>query len=459
MEVFMFQFRNLSLAALLCSAPLAHSATVAIIDSGVDINHPDLVKKIWQNNQETVNLKDDDGNGYIDDINGWNFFGNSNQIIDLKYTDLYSPEIEEFFQVQDKFLLGTATEADIEWIKVKAQDADFVKAITLYGTFVHGTHVAGISAKDTPGTRLMTLRLVPVESPLAQMAKDLIAKQRARGEVSGFTKLLLKGTLGLLASAQGAAFEQVGAYIKSGKADVANASLGLGVVQARQIVGPLVKSAGGSESDTALIDELTKYFLDKVLDAQKKLATSSPSTLFVFASGNDGGDNDVFPVSPANAGLDNTMSVGASSDFDGIAFFSNYGKKSVDILAPGVGIVSSVPGNRRLSLTGTSQAAPYIAGVASAIKDANPALTPLQIKRIIMGTADIKPELASKVKSSGIVNRARALAAATSSKSLPLEAAVDAAKDAVADQPSTRRLYNVDRVRPMPLPLPFVATF
>ncbi|RZA13167.1 MAG: hypothetical protein EOP10_30200, partial [Proteobacteria bacterium] len=424
---------------------------------GVDITHPDLAQHVWQNSSEILNSKDDDRNGFVDDINGWNFFANSNEIIDLQYTSLYSDEIDQFFLVQDKFLLGTATEADLAWIQEKAQNPDFVSAITKYGTFVHGTHVAGIAAKGNDGAKVMTIRLVPIENPLLQLKKDIVRAQEGKTRMSGFTKLLIKGGLNLLASAQGAAFGQVGGYANSGVADVANASLGMSVVQARIIITPLVKAAGGSETDTALIDELAKHFLDKAVESQKKLATSAPKTLFVFASGNDGGNNDVFPVSPANAGLDNTMSVGASVDFDSIAPFSNYGRKTVDVLAPGVGIVSSVPGNRYMSLSGTSQAAPYVAGIAAAVKDANPSLTPVQIKKIIISTVDVKPALADKVKSSGIVNRERAIAAAASSTTLALQAAIDAAKASVADQTSVHGFENVDKVVPLPLELPIIA--
>ena len=455
----MFQLRNLSVAAFLCAGSLAQASTVAIIDSGVDIKHPDLAQNIWLNPRETINFKDDDGNGYADDIYGWNFFANNNQIVDLKYTSLFSVEIDEFFLKQDKFLLGTATDEDIAWMKDKAADPAFVSAITKYGTFVHGTHVAGIAAEGNVDAKILTIRLLPVENPLLQLKKDIIRAQEGQTKMSGFTKLLIKGGLGLLASAQGTAFELVGSYAGSSQVDVANASLGMGVAQARLIIAPLVKLAGGLETDTALIDELAKYFLDKAVEAQKKLATAAPETLFIFASGNDGGDNDVFPVSPANAGLNNTMSVGASIDFSAIAPFSNYGRKTVDVLAPGVGIISSVPGNRQMSLSGTSQAAPYVAGIAAALKGANPNLSPLEIKTIIIGTVDVKPELFAKVKSSGIVNRDRAIQAALSTTSTGVATAIAAARKTVSDQDSTRSFHNVEAIRPIELASPIITNF
>src|SRR5690606_10906985 len=114
----------------------------------------------------------------------------------------------------------------------------------------------------------------------------------------------------------------------------------------------------------------------------------APNTLFVLAAGNDGMDNDRFPTAPANVKLDNAITVAATMNNEDLASFSNYGARMVDVAAPGVGILSSVPGNDRLHLSGTSQAAPYVSNVAGRIVDANLALRPAQIRTILMETVD-----------------------------------------------------------------------
>lgn len=436
--MFRLRFARLGLAGILLSAPAAFGSTIAIIDSGTDIDHPDLSDKIWTNPVDfSPDGRDNDGNGFQDDIHGWNFFANNNSLIDLKYSSLFNDEIEKFFQIQDAFLLGKASEEDLAWVKAKTQDQEFVKHLMTYGTFVHGTHVAGIAAKGNPDARILTVRLVPVENPLlgSSMVHDVIKARDAGVAPSVITKTIIKGGLYLLAGAQGTAFGTVGEYVNSVKADVANASLGTSMVQARMIITPIVKLAmGGKEPDAASIDELAAYFLEQCVKKQSAIATSSPNTLFVFASGNDGTDNDLYPTTPANIGLENTISVGASIENSKIAPFSNYGKK-VDVLAPGVGILSSVPDGRHMALTGTSQAAPFVAGLAGRIKDINPALKPADIKKIIIATVDVRDDLKDKVGSAGIVNSDRAVHAAEQSKARSLQESIDDARVNVADLP------------------------
>lgn len=431
------QTARLGLAGILLSSQAAFGSTIAIIDSGTDIEHPDLAEKIWTNPVDfSLDGRDNDGNGFQDDIHGWNFFGNNNELIDLKYSSVYNSDIEKFFAIQDLFLIGQASDADMAWVKEKVADQEFAKSLMIYGTFVHGTHVAGIAAKGNPDARVVTLRLVPVENPLLNLVQDVIRARDAGVAPSVITKTIIKGGLYLLAGAQGKAFEMVGQYVNSVKADVANASLGTSMLQARMIITPIVKLAiGGKEPDAASVDELAIYFLEQCVKQQSVIATSSPDTLFVFASGNDGLNNDVYPVSPANAGLENTISVGASIEHSAIAPFSNYGKK-VDVLAPGVAIVSSIPAGGQMALTGTSQAAPFVSGVAGRIKDINPALTPADIKAIIIETVDIREDLKDKTLSSGIVNSERALHAATQSTTRSLKQAIADARLAVADLPS-----------------------
>ena len=82
------------------------------------------------------------------------------------------------------------------------------------------------------------------------------------------------------------------------------------------------------------------------------MVMSSPRTLFVFAAGNDGTNNDKYPTSPANIDSPNSISVAATLDRSKLASFSNYGKKTVDVAAPGVSILSAAPGDNYIKVSG-----------------------------------------------------------------------------------------------------------
>ena len=124
------------LTAMLASS-VSFGSTIAIIDSGVDIQHEALAGKIWTNSiDNTINRRDDDKNGYKDDINGWNFFGNNARLINYKHNDLFNDDVERFFRIQGDLLQGTASEEDLNWVKEMVQDQEFVGSLNKFGAYV-----------------------------------------------------------------------------------------------------------------------------------------------------------------------------------------------------------------------------------------------------------------------------------------------------------------------------------
>jgi subtilisin family serine protease len=115
-------------------------------------------------------------------------------------------------------------------------------------------------------------------------------------------------------------------------------------------------------------------------------------------------------------------------------------------------IRSAIPGNEYLEVSGTSQAAPYVANVAAKIKDANPKLTPKEIKQILIGTVDSKGFLQDKVTAGGLVNSERAVVAAQISAKEGIAAAIGRARVQVSDVPSASASgLNSKWVVPVPL--------
>jgi len=138
-------------------------------------------------------------------------------------------------------------------------------------------------------------------------------------------------------------------------------------------------------------------------------AADDEAILFVAAAGNDKKNTDIHPNYPSCYDVPNVMSIAATNHNDARAGFSNYGNLTVDLGAPGVSILSSVPGNGYSSHSGTSMATPHVAGAAALLKALNPALTHLEIKNILMNSVDPLNSLYGKTVTGGRLNIHKAI--------------------------------------------------
>ena len=259
------------------------AVVVAVIDDGVDFGHPDLAARAWTNPGESgggreSNGNDDDDNGYVDDVHGWDFCNGDNSVHDFDH------------------------------------DA-------------HGTHVAGTIAASLDGQGV-----VGVAPQVSIMALKFIDDDPDKE--CGLTSQAIE------------AIE----YAKHFGVVISNNSYGM---------------RGQAEDFEPLRD-----------------AIETSGMLYVTSAGNDGIDNDTdgSPAFPASFDLPNVVTVAAADKDGGLADFSNYGQTTVDISAPGVHILSSVPidsDNPEPELqwewmNGTSMAAPHVTGVAALLASQNP---------------------------------------------------------------------------------------
>jgi len=138
-------------------------------------------------------------------------------------------------------------------------------------------------------------------------------------------------------------------------------------------------------------------------------AAKDSDILFIAAAGNAGSDNDIFQFYPASLYCLNIISVAASDDMDELASFSNFGHNSVDVAAPGVDILSTKLGDDYQYLSGTSMAAPHVAGLAGLICARYPEISYSEVKEKIVRTVDEKSNLEDSIASRGRINAFRAL--------------------------------------------------
>ena len=411
---------------------------VAVIDSGIDVEHEDLDDVIWTNEDEIPNNgKDDDNNGYIDDIHGWNFLG-----------DIVDENLEYERIVRDKAMLPAdmVAKAQKEYDK-KVEEAAQQKAF--YEQQVAA--VKGFDAKLETATGKKDYTLEDVNAVDAGNDQELVQAKGIAGRVfpqyESFKNLidLLQGEIdGLTALLNGDKLKTnyrkdilnddpytwdtpvYGNNEYSGpdpeKADAFHGTHVAGIIAAERDNGLGVNGVANNVEIMVLravsqADEYDKDIAKAIRYAADNGATiingsfgkyhstnpewvweaikyaESKDVLFVNAAGNEGIDTDFTQVYPQDQELageeisDNFLTVGALNFEYGanlLANFSHYGKSSVDVFAPGVAIYSTAPNNKYRNAGGTSMAAPATAGVAAVIRSQYPKLTAAQVKQVIM---------------------------------------------------------------------------
>jgi subtilisin family serine protease len=275
---------------------------VGVIDTGIDWTHPDLAANVWTNPGEIPgNGIDDDHNGYVDDIHGYDFVNNDGNPMD---------------------------------------------------DHGHGTHVSGTIAA---------------------------VGDNAIGVVGVNWHLKIVGIKFLSAGGSGTTAGAIAAIQYAIRVGVRLTS----------------NSWGGGEYSAALLDAIN--------------AAGAAGQLFVAAAGNASSNMDLFPSYPAGYDSPYIISVGATDDRDRLASFSNYGVEGVDLAAPGVNVLSTLPGANYGVLSGTSMATPHVSGVVALAAGRFPGRDNLALKQIVLSSCDSIPTLVGLIHGARRLNAYRAI--------------------------------------------------
>lgn len=469
---------------------------VAIADSGIDVEHEDLISVAWVNQNEIAGNKiDDDNNGYIDDIHGWNFLGskdgkiiNSDQLemtrIVKKGMNLFGDkkaseisegnkvEFDQYLELKEKYTKSVAahkqelinlqqSEDRINQIEENFKEVKMFlgkENLTVADLKSARPESAQLAAKIADISNMLSRGMS--ETDLLTYKKQLMDYKKGKDAAKSYD-LDFNGRQSLgdnlyditdtdygnnnvIGSKE---LESHGTHVAGIVAAARNNGKGVnGVANNVKIMAVRVVPDGDEhDKDVALgiryaADNGAKvintsfgkaYSPNKnwVYDAIKYAAKKD--VLIVNAAGNDGEDIDIVKTYPNDSEdslteiSDNVLTIGAMSlhyDEKLPANFSNYGKKNVDVFAPGVDIYAPVPKDEYTPNSGTSMAAPSAAGVAALVRSYYPQLSASQVKYILMnsgiiinfevikpGTADEKVLFSDLSVSGRVVNAYNAL--------------------------------------------------
>lgn len=401
---------------------------VAVLDSGVDIEHDDLKNVVWTNKKEIAgNGIDDDKNGYIDDVHGWNFLGDSNDenlelVRMLKSKDdgsetykkaaaAYEKKMSEIGELKQQIdFIMNAEKSVREFLKKDVYTLEEVKAITSTDSGVNQGKMVLLSIAAQAGDGF----LEEIKSfkdyvydqlnfnlnkdfngrkSVGDNVEDLKDKKYGNNIVFGPDKEdALHGThvAGIIAQSRNnkiggdgvADNVEIMAIRAVPNGDEYDKDIALGIRYAVDNGAKVINGSFGKDFSPhkEWVWEAIKY-------------AESKDVLIVFAAGNDSKNVDVEPSYPADTMdkkteiADNVITIGALNYEYGekvVANFSNYGATNVDVFAPGMKIYATVPNNKFKYEQGTSMASPNAAGVAALIRSYYPNLKASQVKTIMM---------------------------------------------------------------------------
>ena len=452
---------------------------VAVIDSGIDTLHEDINPVLWTNPKEIPgNGIDDDKNGYIDDIHGWNFIGGKDgrnvdedskeetriyQSLKSKYdgkTDEYiDPKDVAEFKVWEKAkekLFGENAENGIDIVILRKSFVTLVKN--------DSTLKIAMAKEVFTGTELESL--IPKDADVRRAKNNFLGLMKLNNQGEATNKDFMEGFSEFVDSeekkelAKNEPFKNLRTQIvKDDESNINDRYYGNNDLSATPMHGThcagiigavrnndkgvdgiadnvrimMIRAVPDGDEHDKDVANAIRYAVDngaqiismsfgKDFSPQKQWVddairyAESKNVLLVKAAGNDNKNVDVEDSYPSVNYLNgkgragNVITVGASGDpkTGGLAaYFSNYGKKEVDVFSPGVKIYSTLPGgNNYGNLNGTSMACPLVAGIAALTLEYFPALSAKQLKFVIEKSAQQPPYKVTKPGSDEMVNLA-----------------------------------------------------
>ncbi len=342
-----------------------HPVVVAIWDTGVDTDV--YADQLFVNAGETINGKDDDGNGYIDDIHGIAHTVDQEKTPELLYPMAEAEErihemhtmIKGFFDMQAAISSPEATALKQKLASIQPDEVNsFLEDMTRYALYCHGTHVAGVAVDGNPFARIMVARFtmdyrtIP-EAPTIEMSEKMAQN-----------------------------YKEVIEYFKNNGVRAVNMSWGGTLRSTEELLE--VHGIGHDAEERA---QLAREMFDIEKNAMYEAMRNAPEILFVTSAGNENDDAAFEDYYAASFDLPNVLVVGAVDQAGDVTSFTSFGE-TVDVYANGYEVESYLPDGERLAASGTSVSSPNTTNLAAKLFALEPSLRPEQVVNLIKGSAD-----------------------------------------------------------------------
>lgn len=342
---------------------------VGIWDSGMDTAlFPGL---LWTNGKETMNGKDDDGNGFVDDVHGIGFDDHGRREatllrqphgrIDAKRI-AFMADIRKGFGDQAAGIDSSEAREQAAWMNAASpEDAKALNEdMQFYGSYAHGTHVAGIVAAGDPYVRLVGARYnFATDNPPRRPTPQIMA-------------------------ALGKVHQDIVDYFKKAGVRVVNMSWGIDIKT--EYESQLL--ANGVPPEQAASEARELFAIET--GALRKALESAPEILFICAAGNSNNSASFVGFVPSGWDLPNLITTAAVDQAGDPTSFTTTGP-TIDIAANGYQVDSVIPGGKRALFSGTSMASPQVVNAAAKVMATNPKLTGAQVRAILLETATPSP--------------------------------------------------------------------
>ena len=425
-------------AEILESSKPKKKIVVAVIDSGVDTEHEDLKGSIWRNDDEIAgNGIDDDKNGFIDDVHGWNFLVDSsgNDVIydNMEATRVLrlSRQLKKDEQPYPDWLTEDILKKAADIYNESSQEMSGLGQFSMVFKKIDSTARAEIGKDDYTFEDVknlegenedikITKRVFSIFHKLGIEKSDLQEMGSQSDKYSAYwLNFDFNPKAGMPSSGSeygnnhyGGEHSEHGTHVAGIIAATRENNIGAqGVAYGSAEIMVLRAVPDGDERDLDVANAI-RYAADnganiinmsfgKGISPSKKLVydameyAATKNVLIIHAAGNDSEDIDVTDNYPNDDGLDDAgkksfLCIGATSPTKGkklLASFSNYGNESVALFAPGEDIYSTLPGNKYGYRSGTSMAAPVASGAAALVWSLHPELTAVELQELLINSA------------------------------------------------------------------------